>query len=491
MILAATAAGQTVRLVDDSATGGANDGTSWPDAYTSLDTALGAASPGDTILVAHGTYVPSVPRDTTDPRSSAFELEPDISVIGGFQGLSAPPGTTPSTAPANPDGSPRLTILSGDRGTSSSSDNCYNVVFASGDSTQSLQSLSRLTVQDGNANGTNGLSPDFDYQTNGGGVYTSRLPGTGGGRLRLDECILKDNYAAEHGGAVFFAGGSNTDSFFGAVQCFVEDNEAGEHGGGFSLERLGALPEHVAAFEDENLGTVNAGSFIMNCTFFDNEAGSASTLLTSAGGGAVWVEDMGPTSTFQMGNNRAAGNVARGHGGAFAFASLFSGPLNVANNTIFGNLVTETDGDDPSAVFFEATATPTAFFRNNIVWGNRGAKSTSDPQTVMTLLELGGTPGVATRVTAEYNDIQTAGSGTYVGTGNIDADPSFVDVVARDFTLADDSPCIDTGLNSGRTYDLADIDGLNGVTELLPLDFRASVSIPRVINIVDMGAFEQ
>jgi len=229
----------------------------------------------------------------------------------------------------------------------------------------------------------------------------------------------------------------------------------------------------------------------MNCTFFDNEAGAESNQLTRAGGGGVWIEDMSTMSTFQMANNRFAGNIARGHGAAFSFAGLESGPLNVSSNTIFGNLVTETDGDDPSAVFFEATATPIAFFRNNIVWGNRGTKSTSLPKTVMNILELGSLPGVPTRVTAEYNDIQMVGTGTYVGTGNINSDPIFTNVVARDFTLAEGSPCIDTGLDSGRTYDLADLDNDSDVTDLLPRDFRASASVPRVINVIDMGAYEQ
>ena len=45
--------------VDADATAGANNGSSWDDAYTELQAALGDAEPEDQIWVAEGTYKPT------------------------------------------------------------------------------------------------------------------------------------------------------------------------------------------------------------------------------------------------------------------------------------------------------------------------------------------------------------------------------------------------------------------------------------------------
>jgi hypothetical protein len=77
--LVGTCFGATI-YVDDDATG-SNDGTSWANAYNSLQTAIGVAAEYDTILVAQGDYVPT----------TTFTITKSISLYGGYCG-SADPG---------------------------------------------------------------------------------------------------------------------------------------------------------------------------------------------------------------------------------------------------------------------------------------------------------------------------------------------------------------------------------------------------------------
>lgn len=87
-----------VYYVDDDATG-ANDGSSWADAYWFLQDALAAAQGGDEIRVAQGTYKPDqrvmiLTRGTqvisSGDRTETFQLINGVSLKGGYAGFGEP-----------------------------------------------------------------------------------------------------------------------------------------------------------------------------------------------------------------------------------------------------------------------------------------------------------------------------------------------------------------------------------------------------------------
>lgn len=104
--LTVTSAFATNRYVDLSATGTA-DGLSWVNAETKLQDALLAATAGDTIHIATGTYYPDETSATnTDSRASNFKLKSGVALLGGY------PSSGGTLAQRDP--SRHITILSGD-----------------------------------------------------------------------------------------------------------------------------------------------------------------------------------------------------------------------------------------------------------------------------------------------------------------------------------------------------------------------------------------
>jgi len=162
---------------------GKNNGMSWTNAFTDLQSALSSAMPGDTIWVAKGTYKPSVDKNgdsnPSDPRTKAFCMVSDIPVFGGFAGNEA------SLAQRNI--KLNETILSGDIGeTGINDDNCYSVIRGASNTL-----LDGFTITAGNGNGTVSLETDM-----GGGLYNNGIS-----NVKIRNCIFINNFSKQ-GGAI-------------------------------------------------------------------------------------------------------------------------------------------------------------------------------------------------------------------------------------------------------------------------------------------------
>ena len=141
---------------------GANDGSSWEDAFNYLQDALAAASSGNEILVAEGIYRPDEDTDHPDgtgEREATFGLINGVAIKGGYAGLGEPD-------PNFRDVNDNETLLSGDLlgndgpDFANNSDNSYHVVTGSG--TDETAVLDGFTITAGNANW-----PSLE----GGGMY--------------------------------------------------------------------------------------------------------------------------------------------------------------------------------------------------------------------------------------------------------------------------------------------------------------------------------
>ena len=159
-LLAGNGYGQSSILYVKADATGTSDGTSWENAFTDLQSALGQVELGMEIYVAAGTYKPSdlynpSDSDPTDSRMATFRLDDEVHLYGGFNGT--------ETSKGQRDISGHETILSGDIGVvGDNTDNCYRVVVGTDNGI-----LDGFTIMGGNGNGD---SPYFD---NGGGIQNN------------------------------------------------------------------------------------------------------------------------------------------------------------------------------------------------------------------------------------------------------------------------------------------------------------------------------
>ncbi len=177
---------------------GANNGTSWANAYKNLQVALAAATPGNQLWVAAGTYYPT----NGFNRSLYFRLRTGIALYGGFAGN--------ETLLSQRKPAVHLTILSGNIGDpGTSTDNSYHVVYGGGDSSAILDGF---RIIGGNADASTG------FNTQGGGLYTFGSP-------TLRNLTFANNHA-ETGAGIYISAASPS------LTNVIFTNNSAQSGGG-------------------------------------------------------------------------------------------------------------------------------------------------------------------------------------------------------------------------------------------------------------------
>ena len=236
------------RLYVDDDAGGANNGTSWSDAYTDLQDALARSLslPGVVleIWVADGAYPPAGPGGD---RAATFKLPRGMVVYGGFAGW--------ETLLEERDLINNRSVLSGDLngddgpGFVNNGENSYHVVTLSTNGFGDPPVIDGCTIAGGNADGS---WPD----NAGGGVFSESL------EIVLRNCIVRSNAASLLGGGLFqYSLGDCT-----LVNCLFAGNTADDGG---------------AVYSDLQSVTV------INSSFSGNTAGDRAGGVYCGGGGLI------------------------------------------------------------------------------------------------------------------------------------------------------------------------------------------------------------
>ncbi len=451
-LLLATAVNVSAKVIYvDANAPGANNGTTWENAYHHMQNALADANAAPKpveIRVAQGTYNPdttsAVPAGTGN-RKSAFRLMNGVAIQGAYAGFGR----------ANPDARDVIlyeTILSGDLdgndtpvqdpcdlpNAPSRAENSYHVLGGSGTDPNAV--LEGFTITGGNANGV-----ASDATCYGGGLYCS------GGKPTITSCVFRDNSAGQPG-QTGSGGAVNMEEYAMPTfnKCTFRRNYASNTGGAIGAFRSAPTLNHCSFIENRAYGgaaiensyaTGLSPTTVAYCTFWKNTADRYA--------GAVFNNVSSPT----LGNCLLAGNSVLDPNGIAGGLLNYSSQTVLTNCTIVGNRALRRSGAMENLYGY-------ATLVNCIVWDNWRGREDED---------------FTGQAVVSYSNVQ----GGWGGQDNIDEDPLFAnlggwdpngtpDDLTDDFWVAGDyhlkstvgrwdpnagrwvqddvtSPCVDTG----------------------------------------------
>ena len=319
--------GDTI-FVDADSTAPAPDGCSWGTSYASLQDAISAATSGEQIWVAEGTYYPDRGIGLTPgDREVSFSLKEGVAIYGGFNGNES------NLAARDNNPSTNGTVLSGDIGVlGNTADNAYHVVQGEGVTSSAM--LDGFTITLGNSNGSSGL---------GGGIYLSNSSPI------IANLAISNNIASANGGGVFVTTVNNllpeaNYSRPAFTDVTISGNIAARGGG---LYTQNASPSLTRVAFTGNTATSGAGGGMNNQTLTPTDAPSVPVLTDVTFSGNIANGGGGLFNTYSNGiltRVTFSGNTANRRGGAVL--NEFANPV-FTNVTFYGNVSTESTGASP------------------------------------------------------------------------------------------------------------------------------------------------
>ena len=444
---------------------GANDGTTWANAYRSLAIAVDAtrtttnngSANSVEIWVTAGVYRPTVDATgnaaPTDARTKTFALRSGVAMYGGFAG-----GET-TRAQRSP--SLNTTILTGDMlgndtpttattlatmatmgSAATRSDNTYHVVSIL-DAANVI--LDGFTVTGGQANQT--------FPNNaGGGIFAYAHAAAVG--LTVQACTLTQCYASLGGAAANLCeNGSGMTATYQNTNFYT--NTANTSGG--------------AILTETDYGSFGTFAFV-GCKFLTNRSGYGGAAINQVFG--YYATTVG-TATYE--NCLFTANNAN-YGGAvnnYAYSLQATAATNLTNCNIVANNAAVTGGAGYNQ---QRSGTSSVSATNTLVWGNTGGG----------VHHFAAQTGTFNAVT--YSNVQDGGFANPVGAPtyhNLSADPLFRNLAGADAIVGtpdDDhslrpcSPNLNNGINSALSSLAANVDILGNTRKLE--------------NTVDIGAVE-
>lgn len=415
----------TFFYVDSIATG-KETGTSWANAYTELRDAFAIIAVGDTIVVAKGTYTPSISN-----KEAYFEILNDLKLYGGFAGDET---VFDSVALSLRDFELNTTILSGDLNADddnggNNSENSYNILVADAQLVGNINNgtiIDGFTITKGNAVG-NGLG---EYQNYGPAVKNI---------------------------------GSAYDICNPVYRNIIIINNVGKYGGGMAnvirstggvcsptLENIKFIKNKVpdggiggALLNNAFLGTVSPK---LNNILFDGNYSSNSSGVINSYGGAVYNWGSGTTSEGGTCNpefkNVVFVNNSTGYQGSAVYnrAGTYNSDLNHGKGNCSPIFINCTFAENNASVIFNYGAggvcNPTLI--NTILWNNASSEMTSI---------YGATPVVSYSLIEGSNGSGASWNTAYGtdGGNNIDTLPMLAAPKSGNVNLISGSPAIGAG----------------------------------------------
>jgi hypothetical protein len=404
---------------------GADNGSSWNDAFTEIQEAVDYAESGDQIWVANGSYFSPEPGDSSVP---VLRMKAGVDIYGGF--------STSDVIFEDRDPMDTRTVLDGEN-------RCWHVVIGAGPAR-----LDGFVIQSGYAFGR---FPD----NCGGGMLNHRVS------PEVENCVFTSNDAGFHG-----AGMANIHSSASVKNCAFRINSAANNGAGVYNDDEGGI-DGAPTFEQCVFGPGNSCRFgggmynnwcetmVVDCLFRDNLANhnggglyntsSRATIRSCAfnenrayDGGAVYMNGIAGDDQTILENCLFETNTAYVSGGGIYLlrSSAFIINCTIAGNgAIYGGGISCWHSD--------------AEFYNCIVWDNVA-------HGIYSSIEI----GTEIMPDIEHCDIDEdgyglEGSGLADLDGNIRLDPLFTSGPLGDWYLShtaagqgEDSPCIDTGMQT-------------------------------------------